>query len=137
MTKMKNTKLRVWDYNKKEMRIFDIKIQRMGYHNELILCKAFGYDGGNATILNDPINFSEIMHSTGFNDIKENLVFEADIVKGNDFLGIVEYNNYGWQVRRFDADGEVEEYFLLSDYEFEVVSNKYKNPNFRDLLEED
>ena len=132
--KMKTTKLRTWDYNKKEMRIFDIKIQRMSYHNELILCKAFGYDGGNASKLNDPNSFSELMHYTGFNDIKENLVFEDDIVKGNDFLGIVEYFHFGWRVRRLNADGEVEETFPLNDYKFEVIGNKYNNS---DLLEED
>jgi len=40
-------------------------IKRMGYHNELIFCDAWGYDGGAPTALNNPDNYEVISVEKG------------------------------------------------------------------------
>ena len=64
---------------------------------------------------------------TGYKDENKKEVYEGDIVKGNDFYGVVKWINFSWQVHRLDADGEVEEYFIINDYKFEVIGNIYQN----------
>jgi len=39
---------------------FQLGIKRMGYHNELIFCEAWGYDEGAPTDLNNPDNWKVI-----------------------------------------------------------------------------
>jgi len=43
-------------------------------------------------------------------------------------MGVVEWNNNwcGFCVHRLNSEGEVEEYFMLNDYDFEVVDNAYE-----------
>lgn len=43
-----------------EIKEFTLGIKRMGYHNELIFCEAWGYDKGNPTDLNNPDNYEVI-----------------------------------------------------------------------------
>ena len=40
-----------------EIKELKLGIKRMGYHNELIFCEAWGYDGGEPTDLNNPDNY--------------------------------------------------------------------------------
>ena len=48
--------------NLKTGKIFEIEfgIQKMKYHNELILCESWGYDNGQPTWQNDPENYEII-----------------------------------------------------------------------------
>lgn len=43
-----------------EVKEIQLGIRRMDYHNELILCKSWGYDGGNPTDQNNPDNWELI-----------------------------------------------------------------------------
>ena len=40
---------------------------------------------------------------------------------------MVKWINFSWQVHRLDADGEVEEWFIINEYKFEVIGNIYEN----------
>ena len=43
-----------------EVKTLKLGIRRMNYHNELIFCGAWGYDGGNPTDLNNPDNYEVV-----------------------------------------------------------------------------
>lgn len=43
-----------------EIKEIPLGIKRMGYHNELIFCEAWGYDKGHPTDLNHPDNYEVI-----------------------------------------------------------------------------
>lgn len=74
----------------------------------------------------------EIMQFTGLLDKNGKEIYEGDIVKGSGFTGEILFTDFAWMVHRFDADGEVEETVIITDYKLEVIGNKFENP---ELLE--
>ena len=112
---MRTIKFRAWDKRGKIMckeEIDDLIIIRDG---EVIISDRF-----------------VLMQYIARKDINGKNIFESDIVKGNDFKGVVKFINFMWQVHRLDADGEVEEWFIISDYPVEVIGNIYENPELLD-----
>ncbi len=71
---MREIKFRTWHKKKKKWYNFVIDIFRLGYSNEMALCKTFGYDG-NTNKTNDsfykndtPEDYSELLQFTGLKD---------------------------------------------------------------------
>lgn len=68
-----------------------------------------------------------LMQYTGLKDKNGIEIYESDIVKGNNWVGEVKWLTFGWFVHRYNADGEVEEDFAITDYPFKVIGNVYEN----------
>jgi len=73
-----------------EIKELGLGIRRMSYHNELIFCKAWGYDGGNPTNLNNPDNYKLIsiipkQKDTEIKQLKKDIKLWKVISEGIDF----------------------------------------------------
>ena len=89
-----------------------------------------------------PISYDkvEIMQFTGILDKNGKEIYEGDIVSfGKDYFDVDMLGKVYWYdktagffIHRFDAEGQIEEEVLISDYDIEVIGNIYENP---ELLE--
>jgi len=128
---MREIKFRAWDKEKKEMRFFDIKIQRMSYHNELILCKAWGYNEGHPHTDNEPESFSELMQFTGLQDKNGKDIYEGDILLNEDGMGdvwVCEFKDGMFIFRLPMADVSDHEESAYVPSGFKVLGNIFENP---------
>ena len=118
---MRKIQFRAWDKKRKQMIYdFDQNLEEKGYKIEV-------GDSIHRIVYGIGLIYRTLMQFTGFKDKKKKEVYEGDIVKGSSFYGVVKWINFSWQVHRLDADGEVEEWFIINDYEFEVIGNIYED----------
>ena len=130
---MKEIKFRTWNKKDKKMQLISVKIQRMSYHNELILCPSWGYDYGNMTYNNDSENFSELMQFTGVFDKDGKEIYEGDIIQ-NDWKDVFKIDFIEGAFVLHEDDG-LDFFFNQDDSDrlydclhLTVIGNIYQNP---------
>lgn len=65
---------------------------------------------------------------TDFLDLVGVETYEDDRVIGDNWTGFIHFDNGAFYIKRDNAEGEVEETFLLSNYPFKVTGNIHDNP---------
>ena len=129
---MRNIKFRAWD---KEGNVMYLPKTIDGHIGEV-----YDYEGNEwHTLYRDDTDLL-IMQFTELLDKNGKEIYEGDIVSfGKDYFDVDMLGKVYWYdktagffIHRFDAEGQIEEEVLISDYDIEIIGNIYENP---ELLE--
>ena len=127
--------IRCWCEEKKEI----CKVMSIDYSSSVVSI----YSQAGAWSATFPFNQVEFMQATGLSDTKGNDIYDGDIVeidhdRGESFRHLIEYNDRfgGYYVEMSSTECDYEslhENFADGRMYFEVIGNKYENP---ELLEQ-
>ena len=136
-------KFRAYDKEVEEMTYFDDEDYLYNYpfilRQEQVFKKDSNYDDYEDFEYKDITNKVELMQYTGLHDKNGKEIYEGDIIKckkyiGGNFVdyciekGFVEFKNGEFGVHRKQGYYQSLKKFIEYDYELEVISNIYDNP---------